>query len=239
MNKEHVFPKWLLKRTNCLKDYLDSPYGKIPGDQLTVPLCEDCNTQLGQELEVPVSRVFEQIERGNGFNDHEAELLIRWMWKINGLFYWSICNDKWKYGYCTVKERVLQDIEMPRSRISIGVSLIDDVNENYGCAPIGMDAFPLWSNVYAAGVYSHVAIIVFLTHFSDYIDKNKWTVYSLSDSPLLMNPNKRIYPHVAFRTGSEAITYVKRTNGNKSYVLALHESVALIASERAMKLTTT
>ncbi len=69
--RKHFYPKWLLKRTVCEKDLLNSPYGKISGNKLTVPLCKESNTQLGQELEVPVS----YIEKGRGFSDFEAELL--------------------------------------------------------------------------------------------------------------------------------------------------------------------
>ena len=39
-------------------------YGKVPADQATVPLCEECNSKLGTELEGPVRTIFNAIESG-------------------------------------------------------------------------------------------------------------------------------------------------------------------------------
>ena len=74
MNREHIFPQWLLKMTNTEQDMFFSPYGKVPGKTYTIPLCKECNSKLGSELEVPVSKIFRSIEGGNGFNDYDAEL---------------------------------------------------------------------------------------------------------------------------------------------------------------------
>lgn len=223
MNKEHIFPQWLLERTNSKKDMINSPYGKIPADKYTIPLCEECNSQLGHELEDPVSRIFASIEAGNGFTDYDAELLIRWMWKICGEFYWAICDEKWKYGFVTLKERVLSKIGQPRSRISIGIALVDDAYEDFGSAPVGMDCFNLMSNVYAVGVFSHLCIIVFRTVHLDLMDKSKWTIYTLKDYPLLMNANQRTYPKTVYKTGSEAISAMKKHYGIYSDICVAHE----------------
>ena len=64
MNKEHLYPKWLLQHTKTQKDTFKWIYGDVPGDQVTVPLCIDCNTQLGTELEGPVCEGFKAIEAG-------------------------------------------------------------------------------------------------------------------------------------------------------------------------------
>src|SRR5262245_9695115 len=76
----------------------------------TLPLCEECNNDFGVQLERPVSLIFEALEAGEGITDKEAELLVRWLWKFEGMF-WSAENhthpellysDRW-----TLKERVL------------------------------------------------------------------------------------------------------------------------------------
>ena len=229
MNKEHIFPQWLLNHTKARKDVLDWVYGKVPANQATVPLCEECNSQLGTELEGPVRDIFRKIESGEGFNDSDAELLIRWMWKIVGLFYWSICNDYWKYGYITLKEHVLSKIDMPRSRIAIAISLIEDPEEDYGSAPVGLDAFSFYSNIYAAGVFSKLCIVVFHSGFADYIDQEKWSVYQLSDYPMVLAPCNRVYPKTGFKTGSSAIRYMKLVFGNESAIFKRHEEAALVA----------
>lgn len=232
MNKEHIFPQWLLRRTKTEKDIIPSPYGEMPAGRLTVPLCEDCNSELGKNLETPVSKVFDRIESGIGFNDFEAELLIRWMWKITGLFYWSICNEHWKYGFCSLKEHVLSPIPSIRSRLSIVVSLIEDSFEDYGCAPIGLDTFSFFSNVYAAGVFSNICLAVIHSGYEWLIDNKKWTVYRLSDTPNVLNPQKRIVPKVGFETGSKAISHVKKCFGNDSLLYKKHEEWAYALLEK-------
>lgn len=236
MNKEHFYPQWLLKRTNTQQDLFASPNGKIPAISLTVPLCEECNSRLGEELEAPVSIVFDSIESGKGFNDYEAELLMRWMWKINGVFYWSICNEHWKYGLFTLKEHVLSRIVQPRERLSIAISLIEDANENFGCAPVGMDSFSFYSNIYAAGVFSKICIVVFYSEFSHYFDKNVWTLYTLSNTPMVLNPANKIYPKCGFLKGSQAIGYVKEFFGSNSPIYYAHEARALEHNVKLKKL---
>ncbi|NLF82775.1 MAG: hypothetical protein GX568_02175 [Candidatus Gastranaerophilales bacterium] len=229
MNKEHVYPQWLLKRTKCEKIYMNSPYGKIPGDQLTIPLCEECNLKLGKQLEEPVSCIFEKIETGNGFNDFEADILVRWVWKIKGMFYWSICNKDWLYGYKSLGEHVLKPIEIHRSRISIGIALIEDAFENkdFGYAPIGLDSFTLWSNVYVVGVFSKISLVVFYTSMKDYINDNIWTIYTLSDFPLMLNPNKNTFPKVTFSTATRAVKITNLLLGHDTPIEKEHEKIAL------------
>ena len=223
MNKEHIFPQWLLHRAKARKDLFSSLYGNIPADQITVPLCEDCNSRLGKELELPVARVFETIESGKGFNDYEAELLIRWIWKITGIFYWSICNDHWKYGGITLEDHVLSRIPYPRDRLSLAVSLIQDPDEEFGCAPVGLDTFSFYSNIYAAGVFSKICMAVFYSGFMSEVEAAGWTVYRLSNTPNVLNPEKRIIPTVGFQTSREAISYMKENFGNNSTIYKEHE----------------
>lgn len=225
MNKEHIFPKWLLQHTNTRKDMFNWIYGKIPADQVTVPLCGECNSKLGTELEGPVKTVFNAIESGEGFNDSDAELLIRWMWKIAGLVYWTICNEHWKYGFRTLKDHVLSKIIQPRHRLSIALSLIEDPYDEHGCAPVGLDAFSFYSNIYAVGIFSKLCIVVFYSSFEKYIDPNIWTVYRLSDHPMVLNPKNKVYPQCGFKTRDSAINYVKLFFGNESQIYKKHEEV--------------
>lgn len=227
INREHILPQWLLKMSHAQQDLFNSPNGKIPAISLTIPLCEECNRKLGAELEKPVSNIFKAIENGEGFNDYDAELLVRWIWKINGMFYWSFCNDNWKYGLITLKEHVLSQIVQPRDRISIAVSLIEDAEEDFGSAPVGMDSVSFYSNVYGAGVFSKICLVVFYSQFSRYFDESRWTVYKLNNAPMLLNPKNKIFPKYGFKTGSEAITYVQTYFGNNSIIYMEHEKYVL------------
>lgn len=238
MNKEHLYPQWLLRITNCEKTLLSSPYGKVPGKQLTVPLCEDCNSKLGIDLEAPVSQIFSNLKMGLGFSDNDAELLVRWMWKFKGMFYWSICNDNWLYCNMKLKERVLEKIRSPRSRISIGISLIEDEFEKdkFGYAPIGMSSFTFWSNVYSVGVFSNISIVVFYSIFRPLINEEIWTVYTLSEYPMLVNQKKKIFPITFFKNGTLAVKTTKLLLGHKSRLEKLHEEMAFKMRQENAKL---
>src|SRR5690349_7587387 len=85
MNKEHIFAEWLIRRTGTYQTGIRWRDKKdLPALSVTLPLCVRCNTDFGRELESPTSRLFNDIERGLGLSDDEAELLVRWMWKIAG-----------------------------------------------------------------------------------------------------------------------------------------------------------
>jgi len=153
MNKEHIFPLWLLEHTNTKKVPFSWPYGKIPADQCTIPLCVACNTELSRVIESPMKAILVNIEKKLGFNDQEAEIIARWMWKVTGMFYWGLCDEDWKYGLITFREHVVEPICMPRSRISIGISLIKNSRQEHNYAPVGIDCLPLYSNVLSGGVF--------------------------------------------------------------------------------------
>ena len=227
MSKEHIFPQWLLKMTGNNSINFNWIYGKIPAYNCTVPLCTDCNSILGQQLEAPVKTIFENIEKNEGFNDYDAELIIRWMWKVSGMFYWSICNDHWLYGYMRLFDKVLKPIDMPRNRLSLAISLIKDSYQDYGYAPIGLDSVNIYSNVLSAGVFSNLSIIVFYSFLEDYFDSDKWTIYNLSNYPFLSNSNYKIKPKTSFATADEAISYTIKNAGYGTPLFYAHENIAI------------
>jgi len=196
-NQEHVFPKWLLRMSNAEKSpfrWLGKAY--VAGQNCTIPLCKECNSLLGKELETKVQTIFTNIEAGNGINDYEADILIRWIWKIAGMLY-RVINPEWYQGGITLKQHVLTPIVQPRERISIAISIIEDGFEDFGYAPVGLDSVCKISSIYCAGVFSRLSIIVLYTEFIDKIPNN-WGVYTLSKTPLMMNPDKKFYPPVGF-----------------------------------------
>jgi hypothetical protein len=81
-NDEHVVPKWLLRRHRLFDDEITLPNGsRVRYGQYTLPCCSDCNSELGRDVEEPVSELI-----GGGY-DAVAEhlrkegpaLLFRWM----------------------------------------------------------------------------------------------------------------------------------------------------------------
>jgi hypothetical protein len=77
MNKEHVFPRWLILRTNTHNTGIRwGELKRLPALKATIPLCTECNKILGKELEEPVSKLFDEIESHQGISDLDAELLM-------------------------------------------------------------------------------------------------------------------------------------------------------------------
>jgi hypothetical protein len=81
-NKEHLTPKWLVKRCGTDKTSVRWLGKNVAGLNVTIPLCKECNDMFAREIESPVIHIFDQLESGAGITDYQAELLTRWMWKF-------------------------------------------------------------------------------------------------------------------------------------------------------------
>lgn len=129
-NKEHLFPRWLIRRAKVSQISWNGR--NVSPWKATVPLCEDCNSSFGTELEGPVSRIFADLEAGRGLSEMEADLLIRWMWKGLGLV-WMARHPGVPYTpKYSLRERVLRPIDEMRSEILIGISLAEKIDLSHG-----------------------------------------------------------------------------------------------------------
>ena len=169
-NKEHPFPKWLIKRTDTDKTGIKWLKGnRIPADQATLPLCIECNSAFGAELEAPMSRILEDIEAGEGLSDNEAELVVRWLWKIEGIL-WHVSNPFWNYSHVyTLKDRVLKPLDGIREHLTLAIALCDKVDPSYGDAPMGLDSGHEVNSIFVSGVFSRTGMMVVLNDFAHLI----------------------------------------------------------------------
>ncbi len=226
--KEHVFPKWLIKRTKTNNTGLKWPTGesikKLPGFACTLPLCKDCNSSFGQKLEQPVQQIFNDLENGYGISDLEAELLIRWSWKTYGLFWAAVTEDNFIYteNY-TLSERVLNPIDEKREDLTLGISLIDHIDPFYEDYPLGINSTNLVDAIFFAGVFSKIAIIISLNLFSDVIPDN-YSLYNLEKLRIVNNHKKIFSPSVGFNNDTEAV----QTSKAISYIMSkMHDNYAI------------
>lgn len=205
VNKEHFWPEWLIEKTGTHRTNVRFDQNKrINPKKLVVPLCIQCNTDFGRELEAPVSRIFGDLEAGRGISDVEAELLIRWLWKFEGL-YWSFShpNDTYNERY-TLRERVLHPIDDLRSRLTLAISLAAEIYPDFGDAPMGLDSWNEASAVFVAGVFSRVAIMVLESQFEAHVP-SQFSLYRLADRDGADRSAKLLYPAVGFRNCVEAV----------------------------------
>ena len=225
MNKEHVFPEWLILKTNVHKTGIRWITGKrVFTLACTIPLCCKCNKSFGKELEIPVSVIFDTLESGKGINDYDCELLIRWLWKTSGLL-WHIGNngnDKYTHTY-TLKERVLQPIDQIRDKLVLAISRFEKVSSSREDLPMGIDSTNKVSAIFVSGVFSKLAILVTHNDFREFVPNN-FTCYRLKDKLDIIDKRIVITPKVGFKNGVDA---VQTTVGCSDILSALHDKQAI------------
>ena len=206
MNKEHFWPEWLIAKTRTNETSVKWMQGKrINPRSATFPLCHQCNTDFGRELEQPVSRIFDQLEGGAGLSDWDAELLIRWLWKFEGLV-WLACYPLGLYSPThTLRDRVLNPLGDTRTSLSLAVSLIRQIDPMYGDAPLGIDSDNHTNAIFVSGVFSRVSLMVLLWDFKNLVPAN-FSIYRLAHAPDEFTKQARLFhPKVGFVDDTEAV----------------------------------
>ena len=204
-SKEHFWPEWLIARTGTHKTSVRlTPTKRVNPRALTVPLCPDCNRDFGRELEAPVARIFREVEAGKGLSDFEAELLIRWLWKLGSLAWIYAHPDAVHAAIPTVRERVLRPIGDKRSQLVLGVSLIEGIDPHFDDAPMGLDSRNQEDTVFVAGVFSRLALMVLLRQFEADVPKH-FSLYRLASIAAADRSAKLFYPDTGFRTCVKAV----------------------------------
>jgi hypothetical protein len=194
-----------------------------PG-KVTIPLCEDCNSAFGTELEGPCSRIFTDLEAGRGVSDFEADILVRWMWKGLGLM-WMARHPGVPYTpRYSLKERVLRPIDI-RSKVTIAISLAEKINPNYGGqAAMGFDSTNEVDAIFASGVFGRLAIMVSLREFEGLIP-GRFSKFQFSSEPNALSTAKIWFPKIGFRDDEEAVRITKAASDRLS---RLHDNFALM-----------
>jgi hypothetical protein len=205
MNKEHVFPQWLILRTNNHNTSIRwMKNRRVPALRATLPLCRECNSAFGHELERPVSRLFDEIESQEGISDTDAEFLIRWLWKTQG-FLWCAANPEHKYteNY-TLRERVLRPIDSIREHLVLAVALIDRLHPESTDWPMGIDSNTLHDAVFVAGVFSKIALMVLIDSFVLLVPR-RFSIYNLAPKRDAATSAKLFFPKTGFSDDVEAV----------------------------------
>jgi hypothetical protein len=224
MNKEHVFPQWLILRTRTHQTGIR--WGEkrdVPALAATIPLCVECNSEFGHDLESPTSKLFDNIEHGRGLSDDEAELLIRWMWKIQGLG-WIANHPNGKYTEkYTLRQRVLFPIDEVRCQLVLGIALIRNLHPDYPDLPMGLDSSTQVDAIFVSGVFSKIAMMVVLEQFQSMIP-TKFSCYRLAPMRNPLCKGKLFYPSMSFQNDVEAVGETKLASVSLS---TAHDKLAL------------
>lgn len=224
MNKEHVFPKWLIERTGTHRTGIRwGSEKKVPGLSATLPLCVECNTVFGKALEGPVARIFEDLEQQRGISDNEAELLIRWLWKMEGIF-WAVFNPNGKYSPSrTLRGTISRPLDDIRGRLVLAISLIEKIDQSHGDKPLGLDSeVSVIDGIFVSGVFSETALMVLLSDFAHMVPRN-FSMYSMAVKIDAVRDGKLFHPKIGFADDNKAVL-VTMTASRK--LKAAHEAFA-------------
>lgn len=205
MNKEHIFPQWLILRTGTNKTGIRwGDKRGLSALSATFPLCMECNSEFGRELEEPTSKLFDDIEHGRGLSDEEAELLIRWLWKIQGLT-WIANHPNGKYTIkYTLRERVLFPIDEVRGQLILGIALYKNLHPDSTDLPMGIDSSTQVDAIFVSGVFSKIAIMVVRELFQSMIP-SKFECYRLAPRRDQLCSGKLFFPPNSFQDDVEAV----------------------------------
>jgi hypothetical protein len=226
MNKEHVFPQWLISRTGTHATGIRWG-GKrgVSALAATFPLCTECNSAFGRELESPTSILFHEIETGKGFSDLEAELLIRWLWKIDGLL-WIAAHPSGTYtDKYSLRERVLRPLDEIRKHLILAIALIQSIDPSYNDTPMGIDSDTQHDAIFVSGVFSKIAVMVVLSTFEDMIP-SPFCKFRLADRRNALSSAKLFYPKVGFANDTDAVgvtvfASIRLSKAHDAYALRL------------------
>jgi hypothetical protein len=231
VTKEHFFPKWLIEYADVRRNGVTWPQKSgfdwtdkqnVNPDKAVVPLCDECNNAFGTVLEGPVAGIFRALERGEGISDTDAELLVRWLWKFEGL-QWGIFRDPNTENYTgifTLRERVTASraFDEVGSHLVLAVALARANDPGYDDWPMGLDT-PVGENaITMSGVFRRVALIVSLDQFADGIHP-AFGQYAFGSQPTDRNA-KVFFPPCSFLTARGAIS---ATQECAIPLLALHD----------------
>ena len=212
MNKEHFWPKWLIEKTRTDRTGVKWVDGKkIPPSRATIPICTRCNNDFGRYLESPTAKIFDDLENERGISDNEAELLVRWLWKFEGL-HWNILHPNDRYTRSrTLRNRVLNPIVDIRGDLVLAISLIRKMSDPSRDMPLGIDSYNEKSAIFVAGVFSHIAIMVLLKQFENIVP-HFFSKYHLKQNADTSSEAKLFYPSTGFSDEIQAIGVAKQVS---------------------------
>jgi hypothetical protein len=213
ITREHFFPGWLIEHADVRRDGIDwlGKRGVAP-EKATVPLCEECNNAFANVLEGPVSSILRAIDAGEALSDLDAELVVRWMWKFEGL-QWALYaasdrryTEKWSLCDRITKPHAFADI---RTRLLLAMATCYANDPGVEDWPLGLDTPPGDDAITMSGVFRRVAIITSLIDFANEIP-DVFGKYMFGSVPADRHA-KVFLPPCSFLTANGAIATTKAT----------------------------
>ena len=216
--KEHFYPKWLIKMTKASGVRMDGPGQEkwVNPNSFTVPLCAGCNSRLGTELEGPVKAAFDSLQSGLGISDHQAELIVRWLWKFETWAWMKHYGSDNVYNMsATPVERLCgSTFHRVRDRITLSVgriagdSYIHANGRDYGL-PMGIDTpVTQYDADCVLGVFSKLALGVSMVWADDMLPLGMDRYHFPPLGSVSDRDEKVFFPGERYLTPNEAVDEV-------------------------------
>lgn len=213
MTQEHFFPRWLIEYADAKRDGIEWLGRKgLNPEKATMPLCGGCNNAFANTLEGPVSAILRNVDSGEAISDLEAELLVRWMWKFEGL-QWGLYappesryTEKYSLRDRITTSRAFNEI---RPRLMLAMATCHANDTGFSDWPLGIDTPPGEDAITMSGVFRRTAVITSLVDFADAIP-DVFGKYVFAAEPADRNA-KVFLPPCSFLTAAGAIQETKAT----------------------------
>lgn len=223
MNKEHLWPKWLIKKTGTNQTLVKWEGKEVNPMNTTLPLCVKCNADFGERLEGPLKQIFEDLELGKGISDQEAELVIRWLWKLEGINWILGFPDGVYSSKYTLRQRVLRPLDTIRGHLTLAIALCEEIDPKFGDSPMGIDSRCVHSAIFVSGVFLKIAVMVVLQLF-EHLIPDSFSQYRLKPKADACSGAKLFYPQIGFKRCTEAVSVTMLASVK---LTALHDKFAL------------
>lgn len=206
-NREHFWPRWLIEFCEATEEPVNWLGKRVAASAVQIPLCVECNSAFGNELETPMSALLPRISGGDGMSDLDCELLVRWLWKFEGLG-WGIYyfHDSMQYSSMyTLRQRVLNKDSLNgiRGELVVCVALAHKNNPGLHDWSLGISSgVGKHDAIFIAAVFRNVAMMVTLAHFAHLVPP-MFARYQLRTVPSALDV-KVLQPQVVFPLVSDA-----------------------------------
>ena len=225
MTDEHFFPRWLIEYAEARSEGI-TWLGRQGVNPLkaTIPLCGECNALLGTELEGPVSNIMRELDAGGSLSDREAEQLVRWMWKFEGL-QWalyvgkdneSLYTDRWTLTQRVTSSDAFNEL---REGLVLAMARVQANDDGFSDWPLGLDTPPGENAITMSGVFKRIAILTSLKQFAGVIPE-AFGQYDFGETP--PDRDRKVFsPPTSFPHAKDAITLTADTAAKLS---VLHDA---------------
>ena len=181
-----------------------------------------------------MSRIFPAIEAGRGLSDKDAETIVRWLWKFEGLAwaYSKLDEPQWHYSdRWTLLQRVLETpLGELRSHLVVAIGLANQNGDGFSDWPMGLDT-PIseTDGIFMSGVFRRIAVMVSLDEFAELIPAG-FAQYALNPEASAENIQV-FFPPTTFPTCTDAVQVTTRAS---TAMKAAHEQYARNQNENRL-----